>query len=55
MSELCHQLQCYLVGGAVRDTLLGLAESDRERVVIGSSIPRNSWELLPTLIFELLW
>ena len=37
MSDPCKHLQCYLVGGAVRDTLLGLLESDRDWVVIGSS------------------
>lgn len=30
-------MQCYLVGGAVRDTLLGLAVKDRDWVVVGAT------------------
>ena len=32
-----EQLECYLVGGAVRDQLLGLTPTDRDWVVIGST------------------
>lgn len=37
-------LTCYLVGGAVRDQLLGLPVSDRDWVVVGSS-PKHMQEL----------
>ncbi|MDB4825416.1 multifunctional CCA addition/repair protein [Gammaproteobacteria bacterium] len=35
MSDPSSNLKCYLVGGAVRDRLLGLPETDRDWVVIG--------------------
>lgn len=35
MSDPSSNLKCYLVGGAVRDHLLGLPETDRDWVVIG--------------------
>ena len=35
MSDPSSNLKCYLVGGAVRDSLLGLPETDRDWVVIG--------------------
>ena len=37
MDDPAKQLDCYLVGGAVRDALLGLTTRDRDWVVIGSS------------------
>ena len=37
-------LNCYLVGGAVRDQLLGLPSSDRDWVVVGST-PERMQEL----------
>ena len=37
MDDPAEKLDCYLVGGAVRDTLLGLTIRDRDWVVIGSS------------------
>ena len=37
MGDPAEQLDCYLVGGAVRDTLLGLTIRDRDWVVVGSS------------------
>jgi len=33
------EAQCYLVGGAVRDALLGLPGADRDWVVVGSTAP----------------
>ena len=30
-------MQCYVVGGAVRDALLGLPVKDRDWVVVGST------------------
>lgn len=38
MTDPTLDLQCYLVGGAVRDSLLGLAQSDRDWVVVGSTV-----------------
>ena len=35
MSDPSANLKCYLVGGAVRDHLLGLPETDRDWVVVG--------------------
>ena len=32
-----EQLQCYLVGGAVRDELLGRPSPDRDWVVVGAT------------------
>lgn len=37
MADPCDFLECYLVGGAVRDALLNEAAGDRDWVVIGSS------------------
>ena len=37
MDDPAKQLDCYLVGGAVRDALLGLTTRDRDWVVVGSS------------------
>lgn len=37
MSVSLEQLQCYLVGGAVRDELLGRASPDRDWVVVGAT------------------
>jgi tRNA nucleotidyltransferase (CCA-adding enzyme) len=37
MDDPAEQLDCYLVGGAVRDALLGLTTRDRDWVVVGSS------------------
>ena len=37
MNELTNHLETYLVGGAVRDSLLGLAVHDRDWVVIGET------------------
>ena len=37
MDDPAEKLDCYLVGGAVRDALLGLTIRDRDWVVIGSS------------------
>ena len=37
MSVSLEQLQCYLVGGAVRDELLGRGSPDRDWVVVGST------------------
>ncbi len=34
---MAHELECYLVGGAVRDELLGREVIDRDWVVVGSS------------------
>ncbi|WP_406018962.1 hypothetical protein, partial [Succinivibrio sp.] len=33
-------MQIYLVGGAVRDKLLGIEQSDRDYVVVGSNPPK---------------
>ena len=37
MADPCDFLECYLVGGAVRDALLNEAAGDRDWVVVGSS------------------
>lgn len=37
LDDRCQGLQVYLVGGAVRDALLGLPVADRDWVVVGSS------------------
>ena len=37
MDDPAEQLDCYLVGGAVRDALLGLTTRDRDWVVVGSN------------------
>ncbi|MEA3292588.1 MAG: multifunctional CCA addition/repair protein [Pseudomonadota bacterium] len=37
MSDPARQLECYLVGGAVRDALLGQPVTDRDWVVVGST------------------
>ncbi len=37
MQDPAENLECYLVGGAVRDELLGLPVADRDWVVVGSS------------------
>ena len=37
VDPLLKGLQCYVVGGAVRDTLLGLPVGDRDWVVVGAS------------------
>ena len=37
MDDPAEKLDCYLVGGAVRDALLGLTIRDRDWVVVGSS------------------
>ncbi|HAF74395.1 MAG TPA: multifunctional CCA addition/repair protein [Gammaproteobacteria bacterium] len=37
MADPCDFLECYLVGGAVRDALLNKAAGDRDWVVIGAS------------------
>ena len=37
MADPCDFLECYLVGGAVRDALLNEAAGDRDWVVIRSS------------------
>ena len=37
MPDPCEPLECYLVGGAVRDALLGQPAGDRDWVVVGSS------------------
>ena len=37
MSVSLEQLQCYLVGGAVRDELLGRGSPDRDWVVVGAT------------------
>ena len=37
MTNPCDLLECYLVGGAVRDALLDESASDRDWVVIGAS------------------
>ena len=37
-TPLPHHVQVYLVGGAVRDRLLGLAPGDRDHVVVGASV-----------------
>ena len=34
---MAHELECYLVGGAVRDELLGRPVGDRDWVVVGSN------------------
>ncbi len=44
MNDPADQLDCYLVGGAVRDRLLGLDVKDRDWVVIGST-PETMVEL----------
>ena len=40
MSDVADQLQCYLVGGAVRDALLGRPVGDKDWVVVGSTAER---------------
>ena len=37
MDDPAEQLECYLVGGAVRDAFLGLTTRDRDWVVVGSN------------------
>ena len=37
MTDPAEQLECYLVGGAVRDQLLGDASTDLDWVVVGAS------------------
>ena len=37
MAVSLEQLQCYLVGGAVRDELLGRPSPDRDWVVVGAT------------------
>ena len=37
MASSIEQLQCYLVGGAVRDELLGRLSPDRDWVVVGAT------------------
>lgn len=37
MNNPCHNLTCYLVGGSVRDELLGISSSDKDWVVVGST------------------
>ena len=37
MSDPCEHLQCYLVGGAVRDALLDRPAGDRDWVVVGAN------------------
>lgn len=37
MTDISENLECYLVGGAVRDKLLGLQPSEHDWVVIGSN------------------
>ena len=37
MTNPCDLLECYLVGGAVRDALLKESAGDRDWVVIGAS------------------
>ncbi len=37
MADVSNQLECYLVGGAVRDELLGREVEDRDWVVVGST------------------
>ena len=37
MTEISEKLECYLVGGAVRDQLLGLKPAEHDWVVIGSN------------------
>lgn len=37
-SPLPASVQVYLVGGAVRDALLGLPPGDRDFVVVGASV-----------------
>ncbi|WP_449446444.1 multifunctional CCA addition/repair protein [Thermomonas brevis] len=38
MTALAHNAKTYLVGGAVRDALLGLPPGDRDFVVVGASV-----------------
>ena len=38
MTSLPEQVKRYLVGGAVRDALLGLQAGDRDWVVVGTSV-----------------
>ena len=38
MTDPALNLQCYLVGGAVRDSLLEIPQSDRDWVVVGSTV-----------------
>ena len=39
-------MQVYLVGGAVRDQLLGLKGADRDYVVVGSTVEEMKKDLL---------
>jgi hypothetical protein len=42
MVESPANLQCYLVGGAVRDEILGLPVKDRDWVVVGADAQQMS-------------
>ena len=44
MSDVANELHCYLVGGAVRDALLGRPVGDKDWVVVGST-PEQMLEL----------